>query len=190
MRRRLIFLALIALLTPCGLQAQRTEVEADEAELLAEAWIDRLNALDEWSLSMDGQAQGFDEVVDRMMEPFGPDVVSYLPPHDEDQIGPVILRGSGQLRKWVEKIASTHVRLDYIRNRRTGGAYQGAYLVYSTPLPWGGLGISFQITAAYSLREDRRRFMAPGTVFLEFDEDRKIQRIRLYLTEISEVDPT
>ncbi len=188
--RRLILLPLIAILAPGGLQAQRTEVEAGEAELLAEVWIDSLNALDEWSLSMDRQAQGFDQVVDRMMEPFAPDVIANLPPHDEDQIGPVMLRGSGQLRKWVEKIASTHVRLDYIRNRRTGGEYQGAYLVYSTPLPWGGLGISFQITAAYSLREDRRRFMAPGSVFLEYNEDRKIERMRLYLTEITEVDPT
>ena len=188
--RRLMILTLTALMAPCVLQAQRTEVEADEAELLAEAWIDSLNALDEWYLSMDGQAQGFDEVVARVMEPYAPDVIANLPPHDEDQIGPVMLRGSGQLRKWVEKIARTHVRLDYIRNRRTGGEYQGAYLVYSTPLPWGGLGISFQITAAYSLREDRRRFMAPGSVFLEFGEDRKIQRLRLYLTEITEVDPT
>ncbi len=188
--RRLTILTLTALLAPCVLYAQRTEVEADEAELLAEAWIDRLNALDQWYLSMDGQAQGFDELVDSMMEPYADDMIANVPPHDEDQIGPVMLRGNEQFRKWVEKIASTHVRLDYIRNRRTGGEYQGAYLVYSTPLPWGGLGISFQITAAYSLREDRRRFMAPGSVFLEFNEDRKIERMRLYLTEITEVDPT
>lgn len=188
--RRLIFLTLIAFLAPCGLQAQRTEVAISEAEQLAEEWVDALNALDNWRLSMDGQEQGFDEVVDRVMEPYAPDVISNLPPHDEDQIGPVMLRGSEQLRKWVEKIARTHVRLDYIRNRRTGGEFQGAYLVYSTPLPWGGLGISFRIVAAYSLREDRRRFMAPGVVFLEFSEDRQIQRLRLYLTEIVEVNPT
>ena len=190
MIRSILFLTLVACLAPLNLEAQRVEVEADEAERLAEEWIDRLNGLDEWRLSMDGQELGFEAVVDRMMEHFGPDVIADLPPHDDDQIGPVMLRGSAQVRKWVERIARTHVRLDYIRNRRTGGEYQGAYLVYATPLPWGGMGISFQITAAYSLRADRRRFIAPGSVFLEFDEERKIQRMRLYLTEITEVKPT
>ena len=124
------------------------------------------------------------------MELYAPDVIANLPPHDEDQIGPVMLRGSGQLRKWVEKIARTQVRIDYLQIRQTGGEFQGAKLVYTTPLPWGGLGISFQILAAYSSREDRRRFMAPGAVFLQVGTDGKIQRIRLYLTEMSEVVPT
>ena len=190
MRRRLIVSTLIAFLAAWQLQAQRPEVTAGEAGRLAEEWMNRLNALDDWYLSVQGKEEGLDEVVDRMMELYAPDVIANLPPHDQDQIGPVMLRGSGQLRKWVEKIARTQVRLDYIRTRQTGGEFQGAYLVYSTPLPWGGLGISFQIIAAYSLREDRRRFMAPGSVFLQFGADGKIQRLRLYLTEIAEVVPT
>jgi len=194
MRRLIIltliaFLAAIAFLATRELQAQRIEVAAGEAERLAEEWMNRLNALDNWYLSVERKEQGLNEVVDKMMELYAPDVIANLPPHDQDQIGPVMLRGSAQLRKWVEKIARTQVRMDYIRSRQTGGEFQGAYLVYSTPLPWGGIGISFQITAAYSLREDRRRFKAPGAVFLQYGEDKKIQRIRLYLTEITEVVP-
>ena len=60
-------------------------------------------------------------------------------------------------------------------------------MVYSKPLPWGGLGISFQVIAGYSLRKDRRRFMEPGAVFIQYREDGKIQRFRLLLTEKDEV---
>ena len=182
-------LALIAVLAVYPLQAQRIEVAPNEAERLADDWMNRLNGLDKWYLSVDRKEQGLDEVVNKMMELFAPDVIANVPPHDEDQIGQVMLRGSSQLRKWVEKVARTQVRLSYLRVRRTEEEFQGAYLVYATPLPWGGLGISFQIIAAYSLREDRRRIMAPGAVFLEYGKDGKIHRIRLYLTEITEVMP-
>ena len=190
MRKLIGILTFITFLGPCELRAQRPEVEITEAALLAAEWLDRLNALDDWHLSPEGEEVGLEEVIDDMMELYTPDVMTELTPYDDEQIGAVVLRGSGQLRKWVEQIARTQVRLQYIQVRQTAEEYQGIELVYSVELPWGGLGISFQITAAYSLREDRRRFMAPGSVFLEYNEDRKIERMRLYLTEITEVDPT
>ena len=73
--------------------------------------------------------------------------------------------------------------------RQTKKQFEGEKLVYSTPLPWGGLGISFPIIAVYSTREDRRRFMSPGMVVLQTGEDKKIHRFRLYLTELAEVMP-
>ena len=156
---------------------------------LAVEWVDRLNALDDWYLSVEGKEVGRDEVVNRMMELYAADVIAEVPPHDEDQIGPVMLRGAGNLRKWVEKIARTQVRLLYIQKRQTVGSFEGERLVYSTPLPWGGLGLSFQIIAAYSLRENRRKFTAPGMVVLQVGVDGKIKRLRLYLTETAEVVP-
>jgi hypothetical protein len=122
-----------------------------------------------------------------MMELYSADVIAEVPPHDEDQIGPVMLRGSANLKRWVEKIARTQVKLLYIQRRQTKKQIEGARLVYGTPLPWGGLGISFEILSAYSRRQDRRKFMAPGAVFLEFGADGKIERLRLYLTETEEV---
>jgi hypothetical protein len=169
------------------LKAQRLEVAGGEPDRLAEEFINRLNALDDWYLTVDGKEQGVDILVDKMMELFAPDVVANVPPHDPEQIGQVMLRGKENVRKWVDRIARTQVRLEYIRTRQTAGEYEGVPLVYSTPLPWGGLGIAYQIVGAWSLREDRRRFMAPGSVFLEFGKDGKIQRLRLYLSEISEV---
>ena len=150
-------------------------------------WVDRLNALDDWYLSVEAKEVGVDQVVNRMMELFAPDVLAEVPPHDNEQLGPVTLVGSAQVRKWVEKLARSHVSLNYVIKRQSEKEFEGELMVYSKPLPWGGLGISFQIIAAYSLREDRRRFMEPGAVFLQFREDGKIQRFRLLLAEKDEV---
>ncbi len=154
---------------------------------VAEDWIIRLNALDDWSISLDGKEVGRDELVNRMMELYAPDAIAEVPPHDEDQIGPVMLRGSANIKKWVDKISRTQVRILYIQKRQTKKQFEGEKLVYATPLPWGGVGISFEIIAAYSRREDRRKFTAPGAVFLQVNPDGKIQQLRLYLAETSEV---
>ena len=156
---------------------------------LAQEWLTRLNALSDWHLSVQGQEVGLDEVVNIMMELYDSDVIAEVPPQDPDQIGPVMLRGTENLRKWVEKIARTQVKLLYIQKRQTVGSFEGEKLVYTTPLPWGGLGLSFQIVAAYSLRENRRKFTGPGMVVLQVGVDGKIKRLRLFVTEIAEVEP-
>jgi hypothetical protein len=154
---------------------------------LAEDWMNRLNALSNWTLSVEGKEMGRDEVVNKMMELYAANVIAEVPPHDEDQIGPVVLRGSGNVRKWVDKISSTQVKLLYIQRRQTKKQFEGQKLVYAAPLPWGGVGISFEIIGAWSRREDRRKFTAPGAVFLQFGADGKIERLRLYLAETAEV---
>jgi hypothetical protein len=154
---------------------------------LAEDWMSRLNGLDDWYLSEDGKEAGLDQVVNRMMELYAADVIAEVPPHDEDQIGPVVLRGSGNVRKWVDKISTTQVKLLYIQRRQTKKQFEGQKLVYAAPLPWGGVGISFEIIGAWSRREDRRKFTAPGAVFLQYGADGKIERLRLYLAETAEV---
>lgn len=189
MRKLVFVLTFITLASAFELQAQRPEVATGEPERLADDWMTRLNALDDWTLSFEKKEQGLDQVIDHMMELYAPDVLAEVPPHDKDQIGPVVLRGSGQLRKYFEKIARTQVRLDYIIPRQTTKEFEGLELVYSKQLPWGGLGISFPIIAVYSTREDRRRFMSPGMVVLQTGEDKKIHRFRLYLTELAEVMP-
>jgi hypothetical protein len=154
---------------------------------LAEDWMTRLNNLSNWSLNFEGKEVGREDVVNKMMELYAPDVVAEVPPHDEEQIGPVILRGRANVQKWVDKISRTQVRLLYIQRRQTKKQFEGTKLVYSMPLPWGGMGISFEIIAAWSRREDRRKFMGPGSVFLQYNAAGKIDRLRLYVAEISEV---
>jgi hypothetical protein len=146
-----------------------------------------MNALDDWSLSVDGKEEGVDALVSRMMELYAPDVIAEVPPHDAKQIGPVMLRGSANVRKWIDRIARTQVRLTYRIPPQTTKEVEAALLIHSTPLPWGGLSISFQVVGVWSQREDRRRFMAPGALFLQYGDDGKIQRLRLLLAETAEV---
>src|SRR5262249_34662653 len=154
---------------------------------LAEDWLARLNNLSNWTLTFEGKEVGREDLVNKMMELYAPDVVAEVPPHDDEQIGPVILRGRGNVQKWIDKISRTQVRLLYIQRRQTKKQFEGTKVIYSTPLPWGGVGISFEIIAAWSRREDRRKFTGPGSVFLQYNADGKIDRLRLYVAEISEV---
>jgi|SRR5947209_11178606 len=188
--RRLIISTLIILLVSIEVHAQAAADSPEQKQ--AEEWIKRLNALDDWYLSADGKEEGIQPLVDSMMELYAPDVVAEVPPHDKDQIGPVMLRGKENVRKWVDSIARTQVRLNYILKRQTEGPtgeYEGWRLVYSMKLPWGGTSIAFQIIGVWSLREDRRRFMAPGAVFIQYGPDGKIRRLRLLLGEIDQVVP-
>jgi hypothetical protein len=189
---RFIVSSLIAILLASEFQAQTPPPQTPakpvlEPNKLATEWLDRFNSLDDWYLSVEGKEDGVDQLVDHMMELFTPDVLAEVPPHDEEQVGPVMLVGSGQLRKWVTKVARTQIKLNYIVKRQTQKEFEGEMMVYSKPLPWGGLGVSFQIIAAYSLRSDRRRFMEPGALFLQFREDGKIERFRLLQAEKNEV---
>ena len=154
---------------------------------LAVDWVDRTEGLSNWYLTMDGKEDGANQVVDKMMELFAPDAIVQVPPHDPEQIGPVVLVGSAQVRKWVDKIAKSQVDIKYKIQRQTEQASDGEIMVHSKPLPWGGVSVAFQVLAAYSLREDRRRFLELGAVFIQYGVDGKIQRLRLLLTEKDEV---
>ena len=193
--RRLIILTLIAFLAAFRLDAQTSSQTTPpepplDPDQVAEQWIDRLNALDDWFLSVEGEEEGIDQVVDSMMELFAADALAEVPPYDEDQIGPVRLNGGEQVRKWLYRLARTQVRFTYQIPARTVGFAEAVHVVHSTPLPWGDLGVSFQIIGVYSLRDDRfQRFVAPGAVFMELREDSKIQRLRMYLAEITPVTP-
>ena len=192
MRRLIVISTLLILLSAIGLQAQ-SAIE-NEGQKRAEDWIKRLNALDDWYITLEGkESSELAQVVDSFMELFAPDVIAELPPHDEDQLGPVMLRGTANLRKWVERIARTRVRLLYMHKRQTEGPtgeFEGWRLAYTTPLPWGGTGLVFPIISVYSLREDRtRRYTGPGAVFLQYGQDGKIRRMRILEAEMTQVVP-
>ena len=187
--RRLIFSIFIILGLTISLHAQAA-LEAPEQKQ-AEDFIKRLNALSDWYLSLDGKEEGVDKLVDNMMELFAPDALAEVPPHDKDQIGPVMLRGKENVRKWVDNIAHTQVRLLYYMRRQTDGPtgdFEGWRLVYITKLPWGGNGIIFPVMGVWSQREDRKRFTAPGYINIQTGTDGKIHRLRILLGEIEEVE--
>jgi hypothetical protein len=146
-------------------------------------FVDKLNTLDDWRLSMDGKEVGFDKIVDAFMADFAPDVFAELPSDDEEQIGPLELHGSAQVRKWVEKFARSRVELEYLLVRQTEKTVEGEFMVYSKPLPWGGVGIAFPILAPYSTRVNRDKFLEMETVFLQYGPDQKIHRFQMYVSE-------
>src|SRR2546425_250707 len=171
--RRLIISTLIILLVSIEVHAQAAADSPEQKQ--AEEWIKRLNALDEWYLSADGKEEGIQPLVDSMMELYAPDVVAEVPPHDKDQIGPVMLRGKENVRKWVDSIARTQVRLNYILKRQTegpAGEYEGWRLVYSMKLPWGGTSIAFQIIRAWRC-SPRQAARHPQPEFKSADSKRR-----------------
>jgi hypothetical protein len=192
--RWVIVLTLITLLAVSLSQAQ-TAPPAQQApakpaldpKLLAQEWVDRLNELDNWRISVDGKEEGIDPLVDRFMERMTPDVLVEVPPHDEEQIGPVMLIGTKQVRQWVDKFARTNVELAYLLKRQTEKEIEGEQMVYSKTLPWGGLGVSFPIIAAYTNRYDRKQYMEVGAVFIQYNPEGKMQRFRLIQSEKDEI---
>ena len=150
-------------------------------------FVDKLNTLDDWRLSMDGKEVGLDKVVDAFMADFASDVFAELPSDDEEQIGPLELHGSAQVRKWVEKFARSRVELEYLLVRQTEKTVEGEFMVFSKPLPWGGVGIAFPILAPYSTRVNRDKFLEMETVFLQYGPDQKIHRFQMYISDKSPV---
>ncbi len=182
---------LITLLSVSASHAQTPAEPPPAAELdatfLGQEWVDRLNTLDDWRITMDGREEGVDRVVDGFLELLAPDVLVEVPPHDENQIGPVMLIGTDQVALWAANFARSHVSVVYSLKRQTAGEVEGERMVYSKQLPWGGLGVSFPIFVDYRARADRRRFWEVGAVFLEYNEDGKIRRFRIFQTEKEEV---
>src|SRR4029078_859837 len=143
-------------------------------------FVDKLNTLDDWRLGMDGKEVGLDKVVDAFMADFAPDVFAELPTDDEEQIGPLELRGTAQLRRWVENYARTHVDLEFLMVRQTEKTVEGEYMVYSRPLPWGGVGVAFSVLAPITMRADRSKFLALENVVVQYRTDQKIRRLQIY----------
>ena len=189
---RLTVLTVFTLLAAVAVQAQDAPEEptaesGPDILQMAVEWVDRLNDLDEWTISLDGRETGVEERVDSLMELFTPDVLAQVPPHDERQIGPVLLRGSEQLRLWVDKVARSQVQIDYKLQLQSQREFEGEPMIYSKQLPWGGLGLSFRVNANYISRQDRTSYLEYGAVFLQYNEEGKIERLRLLLSEKSEV---
>lgn len=182
--RKLTCFVLLILTAATASLAQNTP--ALDTRKLVDEWFRRLNALDDWFISMDGKEQT-DEVVNSIMELYAPDALQFVGPA-EDQIGPVMLVGREPIRKWFENFARTYVQVAYRIDVQTGGKEQTASLIYTSPLPWGGTGASSQITGVYSLRQNRRRFMSPGGLFIQFRQDGKIQRLRLLMQKDETVE--
>ncbi len=174
--------------TPPAQKSDRPAGSTENPELLVDQWFIRLNALDDWYISVDGREET-DAVVDHFLELYSPDAFHQVGP-SENQMGPVVFHGREGIRKWATDFAKKYVQLGYRIDFITRSE-KPAQLVYSTRPPWGGTAAAVEFTAVYTNREDRKRIMVPGSVFFLFDEAGKIQRLRLYMLrdETAAIEP-
>jgi len=149
-----------------------------QPELLVDQWFIRLNALDDWYITVNGKEET-DAVVDKFVELYSKDAYHEVQPN-ENQLGHVIFHGQEGIKKWATDFAKKHVHLAYRIDFMTRDE-KPTQLFYSTKPPWGGLAAAVEFSAVYTNREDRKRFMIPGSAFFIFDQSGKIQRVRIYM---------
>jgi len=141
-------------------------------EPLVNEWLKRLNALADTT----GDPT---PAVDRFAELYDPAVLQFTGPN-ENQLGPVTYSGIEGIRKWADNFARTYSKSE-IRIQVHTEKVKTAGLLHVIEPPWGGLSVSVELTAFYTMRENHKAFAAPGAVFLEFSEAGKIRRARIYL---------
>ena len=201
----LILMQPVSLLGQAG-QAPEEESGLDGEELVRE-WFARLNALDDWSPdNLENQVveveeseeeepeseqqepeepepdlpsfEDIDPLVERFVELYRADAMVFVRPN-QYQLGPVMYYEQAGVRKWADYYARTFFDLAYRINEQTAREIT-TQMFYVTPLPWGGLAVSVEFTAIYTLRDGETKYMAAGSAFFQFSEDGKIQRLRLY----------
>lgn len=179
MMRKLVLL--VVLWCGCGIAPAYSQTKLPpKVDNLVHEWFKRLNALDDWFISMEGKEEP-ESVVNSFVEMYSADALMILSP-SEDQIGSVTLMGPESVRKWANAFARKFVDVNYRINMQTRNEQTIEQIQVLDP-PWGGNQASVEFMAAYSLRDSRRRFMAPGAAFLEFDNDGKLRRVRLYISK-------
>jgi hypothetical protein len=171
------FIILFAVLT-CVVSAQDAARKPLNPEPLVNEWIKRLNALPD-----DPQKS-----VDRMVELYDPAVLLFTGPN-ENQIGPVTYSGIEGIRAWAGNFAHAYSKSEYRIQVHTDKV-KTAGLLHTVEPPWGGVSVAVELTAYYTMRDNHKRYMAPGAVFLEFSETGKIRRARMFLERDETVEIT
>jgi len=151
-------------------------------EALVNEWFKRLNALADWTTGSPTAA------VDRLAELYDPNVLQFTGPN-ENQIGPVTYSGLEGVRKWADNFAHAYSKSEFRIQVHTEHV-KTAELLHTAAPPWGGTSIAVELTAFYTMRENHKRYMAPGAAFFEFTDAGKIRRARLYLEKDETIEIT
>ena len=154
------------------------EMTAEKLQALPEEFFGRLNALDDWFISMDGKEEN-KAVIDRFMELFSPDAYLQVGP-SKNQLGGVTYHGLEAIRKWADQFSRSYLDLNYRTHFKTRNE-KTVKPVYAFQMPWGDKGAAVEFTAVYTNRNDRKRFWMPGAAFFTFDNNGKIVDLRLYM---------
>ena len=183
MRRVALLVLLCACSSPAVLRAQ-TPVPAPAADpspaALGRQWLEGLNAL------IDAPA-----TLDAFVALYAPDALHIAGP-TADQRGTATYRGHAGIRVMASRLAASEERRIYRLETETARE-NTASLLHETTGPWGGPAIAVQLIATYTDTATKKRFAAPGAVFLQLDGGR-IRRARVYISESEraevETEPT
>ncbi|MGQ0737356.1 MAG: c-type cytochrome [Acidobacteriota bacterium] len=163
-------------------QAASAEARAEPGPLapqqVVEAWFARWNALD-----------GTDATAERLIELYAPDALHSTGPATH-QMGTVTFRGHEGIRKMLAAFTSAFESPSY-RIEAVTAQEVTARLFNTVSGPWGGPSVAVEYAAAFTSREDGRRYFQPGAAFFQIQADGKIRRLRLYVPagEMAEVEP-
>ena len=147
---------------------------------LVEEWFKRVNNLSDWFISFDGK-ELTDPVVNSLLDLYDPAAIQFVGP-DQDQIGSLTFSTKEEIRKWADRLARDYLKITYRLSPRSADE-KTATVFYQAQPPWGGLSVSAEFTAAYTERDSGRRFMVPGAIFIDFKQDGKIRRLRIYMVK-------
>lgn len=171
-----MFIATLALLLASFVLTQtptaKPQAKPDE---IVRLWFDRWNALD-----------GSAEATNKLLEMYRPDAFHQVSP-SEKQLGQVRFEGHAGIRKMIEDFARVNTEISF-RIQTVAASDKNAELVHLAEGPWGGASASVQYIAAYTTRNDKRRWMYPGAAFFQI-QDGKIRGARFYMAtgELMEV---
>jgi hypothetical protein len=180
-RRKITLLSGGALL---GAAARTAAAAPLNAQDLVDEWIKRLNALADWTAEGDAAKR-----VEKFVEIYDREAFQFTGPN-EDQIGMATYSGTDGIRVWAARFGQRWSKSEYQIQVQTWQE-KTAGLLHTTEPPWGGVSVALELLTLGTARDTKKRIAAPAAAFLQFTEQGKIRRVRLYLLkdETFEINP-
>jgi ketosteroid isomerase-like protein len=166
MRGVAIGIGMVAWSLSAAAQPAPSRPPAEPPPAIVRQWIERLNALSDQPATLD----------------------AFVALYTTDALH-ATYRGHDGIRVLAARIAASEERRVYRLETETARETTTS-LMHETAGPWGGPAVAVQIIATYTDAVLKKRFAAPGAVFLQI-ADGRIRRARVYISESerAEVEP-
>lgn len=151
--------------------------QPQDAQQVVATWFARWNALD-----------GTPAATEALVQMYEPDALHSTGPASH-QMGTVTYQGHDGIRKMAMNFVAASEKPAF-RIEAVTAMEKTAQLFNTVPGPWGGPSVAVEYAAAYTSRQDGKRYYYPGAAFFQI-RDGKIRRLRLYMAsgELAEVEP-
>jgi ketosteroid isomerase-like protein len=148
-------------------KTQQAQASAGKPEEIVRTWFTLWNALD-----------GSDAATNKLLDLYREDASHEISP-SERQLGPVRFQGRSHIRRMIENFAKENKEIGF-RLQPATASEKTFDIVHIGNGPWDGPSFAVQYAAAYTTRNDNRRWMYPGAAFFEI-QDGKIRSARFYV---------